>query len=233
MKPTLKIDWATHEAAKFACENWHYSGCMPTNKTVKFGVWEDGAFIGVVVFSPGASANLYKAFERDFGISNIEACELTRVALKTHRAPVSKILALSIKILKKEFPGLRLLVSFADPGQGHHGGIYQATNWVYVGVPKSANQEFLIDGKWTHNRTAQARFGPKGFSDLKKDPLVQKRASSYKHKYLMPLDDDIRAKVEKFRKPYPKCAGSRAIAAPDFQSGEDGVNPIPALHSDK
>ena len=45
-KPTLKIDWASHEAAKFACVNWHYSKCLPIGKLVKVGVWEDSKYIG-------------------------------------------------------------------------------------------------------------------------------------------------------------------------------------------
>ena len=47
MQPELKIDWATHKAAKYACENWHYSKCLPSGKTVKLGVWEDNNFIGI------------------------------------------------------------------------------------------------------------------------------------------------------------------------------------------
>jgi hypothetical protein len=41
-KADLRIDWATHAAAKYACENWHYSGCMPVGKLVKVGAWESG-----------------------------------------------------------------------------------------------------------------------------------------------------------------------------------------------
>jgi hypothetical protein len=34
-KAILKLDWCSHEAAKYACENWHYSKCVPNQKTVK------------------------------------------------------------------------------------------------------------------------------------------------------------------------------------------------------
>lgn len=221
----LKMDWATHEAAKYACENWHYSKCMPVNKLVKVGAWEDNKFIGVVIFSPGASANLYKGMN----ISPQEGCELTRVALTNHKEKVSKILSLAIKFLKKSNPKLRLIISFADPAQGHHGGIYQATNWVYVGKPKSANIEYFVNGKWIHNRSARVKFGPAGLSKLRK--TVPTRPSSLKHKYLMPLDDEMRAKIEPLRKPYPKRAESKANVAPEFHSGEGGVTPTSALQS--
>jgi len=38
-----------------------------------------------------------------------------------------------LRKLKKHAKGLKLVVSYADFNQGHHGGIYQATNWIYVG----------------------------------------------------------------------------------------------------
>lgn len=60
MATNLRLDWATHEAAKYACEKWHYSKCMPVNKTVKIGAWENDRFVGVVIFSPGATPALYK-----------------------------------------------------------------------------------------------------------------------------------------------------------------------------
>ncbi|WP_449441465.1 Mom family adenine methylcarbamoylation protein [Serratia entomophila] len=49
-------------------------------------------------------------------------------------SPVSQILAKAIKFLSAVCPGLRLIVSYADKDQNHHGGIYQATNWIYEGL---------------------------------------------------------------------------------------------------
>lgn len=50
-KADLRIDWATHEAARYACENWHYSGTVPVGKLAKVGAWERGEFVGVVLFA--------------------------------------------------------------------------------------------------------------------------------------------------------------------------------------
>lgn len=71
---SLKIDWATHEAAKFACEKWHYSETMPVPPIVKIGVWENSKFIGVILFSRGASPDLLKPY----GLTQYQGCELTR-----------------------------------------------------------------------------------------------------------------------------------------------------------
>jgi hypothetical protein len=119
MKTVLKIDWATHQAAKYAVENWHYSESMPAGKLVKVGAWENGKFIGVVLFGRGANNNIGKPY----GLSQTAACELVRIALTKHITPVSKIAAIAMRFLKANSPGLRLIISYADPLQGHHWGI--------------------------------------------------------------------------------------------------------------
>ena len=52
-RPELKLDWCTHAAAKYAVEKWHYSKRLPSTftKLNKVGAWENGTFIGAVVFS--------------------------------------------------------------------------------------------------------------------------------------------------------------------------------------
>ena len=218
MKPVLKIDWATHEAAKYAVENWHYSESMPAGKLVKVGAWENGKFIGVVLFGRGANNNIGKPYKLD----QTAACELVRIALTNHITPVSKIAAIAMRFLKANSPGLRLIISYADPLQGHHGGIYQAGNWVYCG--KSSPQAAVIfQGKVMHKRTAEEKFG--GIAGMKKSAVTSK------HKYLMPLDNDMRKKIIPLAKPYPKRASSETIDTPGIHPGEGGETPTDALHS--
>lgn len=174
---------ASHEAAKYAVTRWHYAGVLPSGKLVKYGVWEDDTFIGVVIFSPGASARL----GGQFGLDHTELCELTRVALTTHKSPVSQIVAQALKMLKASNPGLRVVVSFADPVQGHKGGVYQAGNWIYTGETQEQSQ-FFINGRWMHNR------GGFYHPDRK---TGMKRTVPPKHRYVYPLDKAMRRLVLK------------------------------------
>jgi hypothetical protein len=208
----LRLDWATHEAAKYACEKWHYSKCLPSGK---------------ILFSRGAAPNLL----RPYGLTQYQGCELTRIALTAHCAPVSRILSIAIRFLKRQSPGLRLIVSFADPTQNHHGGIYQATNWVYTGrSTPCGSREYLIDGKWVHTKSMQAKVGTQSSVEIaRRYPHMPMRKVALKHRYLMPLDDEMRRQIEPLRKPYPKRAGSSAVAAPANHAGEGGSIPTPAL----
>jgi hypothetical protein len=216
MKPVIKIDWATHEAAKYAVENWHYSKSMPAGKLVKVGAWEDGKFIGVVIFGRGANNNIGKPY----GLSQTEVCELVRIALRKHLTPVSKITAIAMRFLKNNSPGLRLIISYADPLQGHHGGIYQAGNWIYCGR-SSPQPAVMHKGEVMHKRTARSRFG--SIEGMKKSAVTSK------HKYLMPFDNEMRKQILPLAKPYPKRASSETIDTPGFHLGKGGETPTDAL----
>jgi len=230
-KTSLKIDWATHEAAKFACENWHYSETMPVPPIVKIGVWENSKYIGVILFSRGASPDLLKPY----GLTQYEGCELTRVALSKHETPVSRILSIAFKFLKKNSQKLRLIVSFADQSKGHHGGIYQATNWTYCGL-SSPSAEYWKDGKRWHPRTLSENgyivlFGQK--RKVPKPSECKKIKVPGKHRYLLPLDEEMRKRILPLSKPYPKRVTSIGTDVPEVHSGEGSVSPTVTLQSEK
>lgn len=218
-KPVLKLDWCSHEAAKYAVEKWHYSKRMPKSKLAKIGVWEDEKFIGVVVFGVGGTPGMYKSY----GLRDEQGCELVRVALTKHRSQVTKILSVALSILRKQFDGLRIVVSFADVEHGHHGGIYQGGNWLYAGRSISSD-EYIYQGKRWHGRAFRHRF--KG---MENSPEVKKVKGSSKHRYLMPLDDDMRKRIAPLAKPYPKRAGSADGGTSEIQSERGGSIPTPAL----
>lgn len=203
----LQIAPCSHEAAKFAVENWHYSRVLPPGKLVKYGVWEDGKFIGAVLYGRGASPHLGTGLELDL----TEICELLRIALTTHKTPVSQIVARTLTDLRKTQPGLRLVFSFADPKEGHRGGIYQAGNWIYTGRSNPVT-EYFIDGRWRHTR---------GVYHYKERPTAPKRQAPGKYRYLYPLDKAMRRKITRLALPYPGGSGlnSETLSSPERRSG--------------
>ncbi len=196
-KADLKVDWATHAAAKYACENWHYSKSVPVGKLVKIGAWENDKFIGVALFAWGMNKDL----GTPYGLAIGECCELVRVALARHECQTSRVVAIAIRFLRKQSPGLRLVVSFADPAENHHGGIYQAGNWIYSGT-SGTNFEWRLNGKRLNKRAYTG--GNFGQPRMKVPHGAEKVSLPGKHRYLMPLDDEMRAKIAPLAKPYPK-----------------------------
>lgn len=201
-KSKLVIDWCSYEAAKWAVEHWHYSGTMPVGKTVKVGVWEDDVYIGCVIFSRGANNNMGKMFN----LKQDRVCELTRVALNNHKHFVSEILAKAINFLKQNSPDMKLIISYADSEQKHKGGIYQATNWLYLGKTKGS-KEFIFNGKRHHAKTVHSNYGrgSQNVEWLRKhvDPEAKEYHTLGKHKYIFPLNKKARKKLLPFTKEYP------------------------------
>lgn len=225
----IHLDHCTWKAAKFACENWHYSRTAPPSKSFKVGVWEQGRFIGAVIFGRGSNNRI----GQPLGLVQTEICELNRVALREHAAPVSKIVATAIRIFKREFPGMKAIISYADPEQGHHGGIYQAMGWVYIGT-SHAQREMILEGREVHKRTVSSRFGTVSPERIRAaNPAINIRYGPirFKHCYALPLCPSVAAKLAPIRKPYPKRAGSIDNDAPAIQRDEGGAIPTPALHS--
>lgn len=227
-KVELKLDWCSYEAAKYACDKWHYTKSIPTPPLVRIGVWENRKFIGAVIFGRGANNNAYKPYALDM----TEGCELVRVALTEHLSSVSRIISIAISMLKKSNSKLRLVVSYADPNHDHIGAIYQAGNWIFTG---STGKDFkAIDkkGRVWHSRQVSRtgflnqygsrRIVPK-HSDCTLVPLVGK------YRYLMPLDPEMRAQILPLAKPYPKRATSKDSVATGDQLVEGGANPTVAL----
>ncbi len=196
-KPDLVVDWCDYKAAKYAVEHWHYSETMPSAyaRLAKIGVWEGGGFIGSVIFSHGSNRNI----GAPYGLTIYAACELVRVALTYHVAPVSKIVKCAIGLLKAQSPGLRLVVSYADPVQGHHGGIYQSLSWLYAGVSPRSNQ-YILNGKIWHKKALWATYGTNRVDILGADIVT----IPGKHKYLYPLDRAMRRQIAPLAQPYPK-----------------------------
>lgn len=195
----LKLDWCSYQAAKYAVEHWHYSRSMPA-APVSIGVWEDDKFIGAVLFARSATNNI----GRPYNLKNTECVELVRVALNIHSNATSKIVSMAVKMIRKQSPGLRLLVSYADTDKGHNGIIYQAMNWIYTG--DSVDSAIIVHGQKKHRRTLGSNYGTNSLEWIRAniDKDAERQIMKPKRKYLMPLDDAMRKQIAPLAKPYPK-----------------------------
>lgn len=231
----LRLDWCSHAAADFAVRHYHYSRSLPPPPHNRVGVWEGSRFVGCVLFARGASAHLLLPY----GLQVTEGCELVRVALTTHRTPVSRIVRIAIKLLRERSPGLRLIVSFADPAHGHVGAIYQAMGWIYTGTSRGGPMYRGPDGKVWHNRMISTTGRRKVYGHeravWRRDQCTRVEQPD-KLRYLLPLDREIAARIEPLRLPYPKRAGEAETALRggvlDHPPREDGAKPIRPLSPD-
>lgn len=162
---------------------------------VRIGGWEGGQFSGVMIYSHGNNRNIGSPF----GLTTFEIVELTRIALKKdHAWPVSRYIAISLKMLKKHCPGLRAVVSYADSGQGHHGGVYKAAGWIYTGAVSGMPRYFYQGREW-QQRALSTSFPKLRFSD----PSVRKIAPTKKHRYIWLFDKSLVGSISSVEHPAP------------------------------
>ncbi len=219
----MKLEKASAKAIRYACLTFHYAKKLPIAQS-SFNVINDkNEWCGVIVYSIGANKDLAKSFD----LTNGQVAELVRVALNGKQESTGKAISLSINLVKKSNPLIKLLVSFADIEQGHTGVIYQATNWIYTGKSKPS-EEYLYQGKRWHGRAFRSSFG----SHLKFKDKVQIIMGSSKYRYIYPLDKSLIAMCKELSKPYPKkCDNSITANASGFQSEEEGQHHLIAQNT--
>ncbi len=205
----MKLEKASYKAIKYACLNFHYAKSVPVN-CFGYSVFNDkDEWCGVIVYGHGSNNNIAKPFGLKIG----EVLELVRVALNGKQEFTSKAVAMSLKLIKKDIPLCKLVVSYADLDKNHIGIIYQATNWYFVGIKMENKKDcsYIIDGKRVHGRTITAKFKKYGLSatieNIKKfykTDDVEAYITKGKVKYLYPFCDETRRLCEKLKQDYIK-----------------------------
>ncbi len=123
-------------ANSFVCKN-HYSGKVVPNSQIHLGCYLNGKLGGVMQFGPSinkkGSINIVADTEWNGFI------ELNRMAFTDllPRNSESRCIAVAMKILKKNYPFIEWVISFADAAQCGDGTIYRASGFVLTGIRDS------------------------------------------------------------------------------------------------
>lgn len=97
-----------------------------------------------VVFSIPANKNLEGfLFSAPVGLR-----ELARLWAPDGHGPNSLTCAIAkaLRCLRRDAPECEAVVSFADPNQGHLGGVYRAASWLYTGQSAESRYYLGLDG---------------------------------------------------------------------------------------
>lgn len=198
------------------CSKYHYlEGAGSANWN--YGVYTDDLdLVCVVVLT--MPANLHGVAAK-YGLESIPGnIEITRVATRPDapKNTTSRCIALALKAYAQE-SGNQWVFSYADTGQNHHGGIYQALNAVYVGKTKAASG-FILDGKVVHSRTVGRHYGSstnEALEVLRQQGLNIERVADVKtpkHLYILPIGSAAsRRKISKILQDYALSYPKRVV----------------------
>lgn len=115
----------------------HYSGKVVNNSQVHLGVFMDGKCGGAMQFGP--SLDKRKMLGLVTGTLWNEFIELNRMAFADWlpRNGESRCIGFAMRWLKKTYPWIKWVVSFADGTQCGDGTIYRASGFVLTGLKKN------------------------------------------------------------------------------------------------
>lgn len=131
-------------------KKYHYSGKTAPNSQLHFGVFLDGKLHGAMSFGPSIDKRKIVGLVKNTGWN--EFLELNRMAFDEYlpRNSESRAISQAIKLIKKNAPQVKWIISFADATQCGDGTIYRASNFVLTGIKKSYNLFRLPDGSVIH-----------------------------------------------------------------------------------
>ena len=112
----------------------HYSGKVVPNSTLHFGCFLDNKLHGVMQYGP--SINKKGTINLVEGTGWNEFIELNRMAFDDYlpKYSESRCIAISIRLIKKNAPQIKWIISFADGTQCGDGTIYRASGFKLVGI---------------------------------------------------------------------------------------------------
>ncbi|MGA1777123.1 MAG: hypothetical protein ACO39G_08610 [Flavobacteriaceae bacterium] len=125
--------------------------------TYVYGLFFNEELIGICVFGTSANRN-------NNSIGDFKVIELNR--LFTEDGVEKNVLSHFVAECLKRLPSPIIVISYADPNNGHKGYIYQATNWLYFGQGHRQDgrrdtgiTQFRKDGKMYHAKTVSGLIG--------------------------------------------------------------------------
>jgi hypothetical protein len=180
----------------------HYLHSFPGGTMLSLGVFAGGQLLGALTLGAGP-AFVHSLVE---GACRDDCLTLTRLWL-ADELPAnseSRTIGMVIRSLRK-YTDLKFLISYADPTQGHLGTIYQATNWLYIGLSTPMPLYDLGDGIPRHSRSVAQVMGTHSIKYLSQSGLKIKCIEQQpKHRYLIFLNKDWRRRLNVPVLPYPK-----------------------------
>ena len=150
----------------------HYSGKVVNMSSLHFGCFLDDKLHGVMSYgSPMDKRNVLPLV--DSGIENFnkrwnEMLELNRMAFDDYlpKYSESRCIAISIKLIKKNAPQVKWLLSYSDATQCGDGTIYRASGFKLTQINKNGTIYKLSNGEIVAKR-GDSKYNFEGASPLK------------------------------------------------------------------
>lgn len=209
----FEVKQIPRESVKDIVQRLHYTHSLG-KVTIAFGLYdtrpkinglgiESKQLVGAITFGQVSSRDLAQSlFE---GGTQENTLELLRmVVIDDCECERSFFISKTLKHIKKVFPNIKAIVSFADFTQGHYGIVYQAANFIYCGQT-GKKYHYLKNGKRINKRVVFDKAKQLGIteSDFSKQRGFEKKEELPKFRYVYFLDKKAKLKLTILAYPKP------------------------------
>lgn len=162
----------------------HYSGGSTNNSQLHFGIFYNGRVEGALQFGPPIDKR--KLLPLVEGSQWNDFLELNRMAFSEvlPRNSESRAIAICMRLIKKHYPHLKWIVSFADGTQCGDGTIYRASGFVLTNINSNKTMCRLADGSIAANHGTS-----------KKDFKGAVKLKGFQLRYIYFLDKSVKEKL--------------------------------------
>jgi hypothetical protein len=168
----------------------HYSGKVVNNSTLHFGCFLDGKLHGVMSFGPPMDKRnvlkLVDSGKQNYNQKWNEMLELNRMAFDDYlpKNSESRCLSIAIKLIKKNAPHIKWILSYSDATQCGDGTIYRASGFKLTQINRNSTIYQLKDGSKVAKR-----------GDSKCNFLNSKPLEGFQNRYIYLIDKTCKITV--------------------------------------
>ena len=227
----------TAKAANALVKSVHYSGKVVPNSQLHLGVYLNGKLEGAMQFGPSMVKKGVIGLVEGTGWNGF--IELNRMAFSDRlpRNSESRAIAIAMKLIRKHYPGIEWVISFADGTQCGDGTIYRASGFVLTAV--KPNGTLRINPSTGQPMQAMAAFHAGKTRYFKSWDKLQ----GFQLRYIYFINPDARQRLTVPTLPFSKIEemgagmyrGEKITRAKEQDSGHPpelgGVTPTRTLHT--
>jgi hypothetical protein len=236
----------TMKSARSFVKANHYSGKVTTLSTLHLGVFLKNKLSGVLQYGHSIDKRRTNGIVEGTGWN--EVLELNRLVLDETlpKNSESRAISVSIRIIKKHYPHIKWIISFADGTQCGDGAIYRASGFYLTGIKK--NQQMLQVGnkviaKKTLDNKGQPIINGRCYSRTLIDSGKAVALLGFQLRYIYFIDKEARQRLTVPELPFSKIQEMGAgmykgkkitrglIEEQQIPSVDGGASPTPTLHN--
>lgn len=200
---SFRVERIARELANRLIQQNHYSRKFYSASYIHLGVFSGADLLGVLQF--GYAMNPASASSVVRETADNQYLELNRMWLDDSlgRNSESRAISYAIKYIKKRYPDVQWIQSFADERCGRFGVVYQAANFEYFGEHSSVFWE--LDGVVYHNSLmtrAPELSKAAAFLQANKDRAIARTYRQFRYLYF--IDKRARRRCTLRKLDYPK-----------------------------